>query len=817
VRRLGAKRAAGLALVAVVAAVATISASTAGASAPSRPTVVIRWTSYGIPHIEATTYEGAGEGYGYAFAQDDICTMANDYLTVTAQRSKWFGPDGTYQQRGNSVTVSNLDSDFFFQRIIDSGIVPKLLARKPPYGPLPGVRELVAGYVQGYNRYLASVGGSKGIPDARCRGRKWVRPINQMDVWMRFYQLIELASGDVAISGTTEAKPPAGLTSDAPALSPAQTAKLLARRLPEGGIGAIGSNAVAIGSAGTRNHRGLLLGNPHFPWIGTERFYQTQIDIPGKMDVEGSSLYGVPIVLIGHTATMAWSHTVSTAYRFTPIELTLVPGLPTTYLYDGKLVKMTSQVVTVEVRQPNGSLEPESRTLYASQFGPIFNSLEGIPLPWTPATAFAFEDANATNFRAFNTFFEFDHAGTAAQMLQILQSTEGIPWVNTIVADKWGHALYADIGSIPDVSDAEAAKCDTALGAATFVLLSLPILDGTRSACNWQTGPGAVAPGLFGPSQMPHLFRSDYVTNSNNSYWLTNPHHPLTGFAQIIGNVDSARTLRTRIGLIMTQERIDGTDGLGPPGFTVKAMENMDLSDISYSGELTRNSLVSLCRSYPGGLAPTTSGAPVAVGDACDILADWNLREDLGSKGAVLFDRFWNYADTYLEGVEVTPFVVPFNVHNPVYTPNTLDIALPTVITALGNAIKDLEGAHIPLDASPGMIQVVDAHGHRIPIQGGPGDPNGVFNAIYNNFTTGEGYGPIYLGSSFIQVIGWNNGPCPIGASILTYSESDNPASPHYADQTELFSHKQWVPDTFCQAAVLKATKQTLVLQRASH
>ena len=49
---------------------------------------------------------------------------------------------------------------------------------------------------------------------------------------------------------------------------------------------------------------------------------------PGKIDVAGGSLLGVPLVLIGHTAHLAWSHTVSTAYRFTPFELTLVPGSP---------------------------------------------------------------------------------------------------------------------------------------------------------------------------------------------------------------------------------------------------------------------------------------------------------------------------------------------------------------------------------------------------------------------------------------------------------------------------------------------------------
>jgi acyl-homoserine-lactone acylase len=785
------------------------------------PTVVIRWTPYGIPHIQATTYQGAGEAYGYAFAQDDLCTMANDYITVEAQRSRFFGPGGTYEQRGNGVTVSNLDSDFFFQQVIDSGIVNRLLSRPPPFGPVAGVRQLVAGYVKGYNRYLASVGGAKGVPDASCRGQAWVRPITVMDVYLRFYQLIELASGDVGIPGIAEATPPLGIgevgnPSRASALSPQRFAQQLAARLPRGGIGAIGSNAVAVGRAGTRDHRhGLLLGNPHFPWIGTERFFQAQINVKGKMDVEGASLFGVPLVLIGHTATMAWSHTVSTAYRFTPIQLTIVPGDPTSYLYDGQATAMSSRVVTVQVKQSNGTIAPESRTLYSTRFGPILDSLEGIPLPWTDAEAFAMEDANADNFRVFNTFFEMDHARSAPQVLKILQGTEGIPWVNTIVADKAGNALYADIGSMPDVPNALAAQCDTVLGAATFKLLGLPILDGSRSACNWETTPGAVEPGLFAPSQMPYLFRSDYVTNSNDSYWLSNPHQPLTGFARIIGDEDTARSLRTRIGLIMTQARVSGTDGMGPPGFTVKDMENMDFSDRQYAGMLTRDAFVSMCRSYPGGMAPTTSGAPVAVGDACDVLAAWDLHENLDSKGAVLFQRIWAHADEVVADQEEQPFSVPFSVSDPVNTPNTLNTSLPQVQTAIGDAIEDLNGAHIPLDATPGQVQFVTWHGKRIPIHGGPGDPNGEFNAIYTNFTPGQGFGPVYEGSSFIQVISWNNGPCPIGGSVLTYSESDNPASPHYADQTELFSQKKWVPDTFCQAAIDRATKSTLVMARA--
>jgi acyl-homoserine-lactone acylase len=49
--------------------------------------------------------------------------------------------------------------------------------------------------------------------------------------------------------------------------------------------------------------------------------------------------------------------------------------------------------------------------------------------------------------------------------------------------------------------------------------------------------------------------------------------------------------------------------------------------------------------------------------------------------------------------------------------------------------------------------------------------------------------------------------------TLLTYSQSTNPNSPHYADQTKLFSASKWTTDHFCKADVLKATLSTLRLR----
>jgi hypothetical protein len=90
----------------------------------------------------------------------------------------------------------------------------------------------------------------------------------------------------------------------------------------------------------------------------------------------------------------------------------------------------------------------------------------------------------------------------------------------------------------------------------------------------------------------------------------------------------------------------------------------------------------------------------------------------------------------------------------------------------------------------------------RIPIHGGPGDPEGVFNAINVEWVPGEGYPNVPHGSSFVMAAQLA-GRCPEARSILTYSLSTNPASPYFADQTRMFSRKQWVDMRFCEREIL--------------
>ncbi len=756
----------------------------------------------GIPTIEAGDYKSLGFGYGYVMAQDEICTLADSYLTSQAVRSRYFGADAKSPEG-----FTNLDSDLFYQQIRDQHTVEDLMHAKGKQAIQPEVKRMVKGYVKGYNAYLKKTGVAK-ISDPTCAGKPWVKPITTVDAYRRFYELTLYGSSGVAIDGISEAQPPNGsarptrdeASSEAPAASEEEV-QALGDALD---FSDAGSNGWGLGSDATKKGGGILLANPHFPWQGPRRFYQAHLVIQGELNVSGASLLGSPVILIGHNQKLAWTHTVSTAYRFTPFQLKLAPGDPTSYLVDGEPVAMDRHQVTVQVKQADGSLAPVSRTLYSTRYGPVTTRIADQSLfDWTNQSAFALFDANAHNFRLLNHFFDTDRADSTKELLRILKKYQGIPWVNTIASDSKGRAFYADIGSIPNVSNDKAVNCGSSLGGLTFPQVGLPVLDGSRSECAMSTDPDSAAPGIMGASKEPFMFRRDYVANSNDSYWLTNAEQPLEGYPRIIGSERTQRSLRTRLGLLMIIERLAGSDGLAGNKFTRKNVQTLVFQNRQYAGELWRDQLVAYCNAHP---TMNGSSGPVDVSEACAALANWDLHVDLDSRGALLFTRF---LDRF--GASTARFANPFQAADPVNTPNGLNTSSSELETALADAVTDLRSANIPLDAPYGQFHWEPRGSERIPIHGGEGE-EGVFNAISDVFTPGVGFDDITHGSSFVMVTSFEKG-CPKDRSILTYSLSENRNSKHYSDQTRMFSQKKWVDPPFCPREVEKTAKSVKVLR----
>lgn len=784
----------------LLAACGSRSNDPAGGPAKGYQATVTR-TTLGIPHIRADDFGGMGYGYGYAFAEDNLCVLYDDILTIRGERSKYIGPDGSYTIRAASTTTNNLSSDFFWKLLATDAVVDNLRAKA-----LPELREATAGFAAGFNRYIREIkaGGHPGR-HAACRSEPYLAEISEADMYRRYFRLAVIASSTVFSEGIGSAQPPALSNPTGPVLSAAQlrqafaeTPDALAFFKPDRPFG---SNMYGIGKDGSATGMPMLFGNPHFPWSGTERLYIAHATIPGKLDIMGSSLYGVPAVLIGFNDKLAWSHTVSTAFRFTLYQLVINPLNPTQYLYDGEFRDMEPVELTVDVKQADGSVQPLRRTLYRTHYGPMAGlklNLGGQTvnaLPWTNAVGFTLRDANAENDRLINQFAKWDQAKSLAEFKALQKEILGVPWVNTVATGPGEKAYYADITVVPNVTDAQRQTCDAVPLSAVFNQLvpGVPLLDGSRSACEWGSDADAPAPGIFGPGNLPSLERDDYVTNCNDSYWLVNARQTVTGYNRIIGAEGTARSLRTRLCLLHAERRLDGSDGREGNKFAFEQLKEIVLDSELLSVELARASVLNtLC---PLGFALGSTG-PVNIAEACAVLEAWDGKANLDSRGAHLWREFWLRVIAAPGGLPVNPlgsavWLQPFSADDPVNTPNTLNVALPTVQQALADAVTSVRNTGFALDAPFAEVQRSGVNGSDIPVFGGTGG-EGAFTIVSpsQRYLSDKGY-EITYGNSYIQAVTWSEQGVH-AEGFITYSQSTDPASPHFNDFTKEYSAKRW-------------------------
>ncbi len=748
----------------------------------------IRWTSWGIPHIEAQDIPSAAYAQAYAFARDGGCILADQIVKVRSERARFFGP---------GEANANLDSDFTHLTLDIYGRAKAGFDAQPQ-----DIKDMIVAYVAGYNEFITTEGDT--LP---CAGEPWLRPIDEIDLFAHYVELGTLASARALAGFIATAAPPGSMirgSAEPPPLS------RLARSKP-------GSNGWGIGAQRSTEGRGMLLANPHFPWQGELKLWESHLRVPGELDVYGVGLLGVVGVLIGFNEHVAWTHTVSDGQRFTFYKLTLDPANPTRYLYDGEYRDMESQTFTIDVLQDDGSITQTNRTMWHSHYGPILNLS---PFGWSNEIAFTYRDANIDNIKLIAQFHGMNRATSMDELQEVHAREQGIPWVNTMATSALGETWYADTTPTPNLSAAALAAWDEARKTDFFTEAlaanDAVLLDGSDSKFEWVDDPDARDPGLIAFANVPQLERDDFIYNANDSHWLSNPAEPLVGYSPMHGFERTPRTPRTRMNMRTLTEIGPGTASGEDGKFDLAELQAAALSNRGMIAELVRDDLVARCQGVDtvAYLNPDTNVTEhVAISAICDAIAGWDLRLDLDSPGAVAFREFiggYPYGELFDAGVM---FSEPFDPDDPIETPNTLatpqgedaDFAL----QSLAGASLRLAKAGIAVDATLGQTQYTKKGDKRIPIHGG-GRPEGVTNLIdydvlmtyleapmsrgevINELTglTTEGY-VVNYGTSFIMTLQYTDDG-PNATAFLTYSQSSNPESEHYADQTAEFSGKRW-------------------------
>ncbi|WP_432839136.1 penicillin acylase family protein [Dactylosporangium sp. CA-092794] len=784
---------------AAVAAPGGVAAAAANTVTSGGYAAVIKRTSYGVPHISAANVGSVAFGQAWAYAEDRFCDLADQIVKVRSERSRWFGPgpDG-----------ANLATDFAYASL---GVVDR--ARTQLAQLQPDELQIVNGYVRGYNAFLATRGAAR-VP-GWCAGQPWIGPITAVDLLAYERDIALLGSGGALLAPIAAATPPSAAAAPlpiAPALTKAGVDQLT------GQSAALSSNGWALGADKSTTGKGMLIGNPHFPWEGELRFWESQLTVPGNINVYGASLGGLPGVQIGFTDKVAWTHTIAAGSRFTFYSVNLVPGSPTTYTVDGQPEAMTGKTVTVKVKQPNGSLQNVTRTMWSTRYGPVLDLSAIDPsLGWNEFSAITYRDANIDNDRLTRVWWNMARATSVSGLRSSIATDQGIPWVNTIATDSSGNALYLDSSPTPNLSPASIAEWGSN---------PLGLLDGSNSANAWVVAPGARSPGLVPFAQQPQLQRRDYVFNSNDSHWVPNANQFLTGYTPLQGPEGTPLTVRTRqnVKLITSTAKFD----LAGLGTTI-------LSGDTYTASQLAAYTVSACRAR-GTTPVVVDGTAVDISSGCTVLANWDKQFELASRGAVLWRETVGAVVAANPGALDTAgplFGVPFNPADPTRTPRGAPSSPSELLAGLARAILRLRAVGLPLNVQMQQVQYTVKNGQKIPVPGST-ENIGIANMAQYEPLPGSSLEPfmdpgtfapgsdltdkgyvVNYGTSFLLTLAYTSSG-PSAKCILTFSESADSSSSHFADQTQLYSQKKLRDCRYSDAAISADTQSVEAIAASS-
>jgi acyl-homoserine-lactone acylase len=796
----------------------------------------IRYTSYGVPHIKADSYGDLGYGIGYAQAEENLCTLSEQLMKLKGEKSMHLGPGA-----GNANVISDLGYKALGlpEQAID--LYGKTTTK---------AQEIMQGYVAGFNRSLAERSSAEEYPSP-CRGADWVEPITKFDLLAYQLDISLLASGRTMAPAIAAANPPQQVAATAENISKntiaQQSGKLLAPVKLDLNLNVeldanqvftsegIGSNGWGIGSERSESGNPLLLGNPHFPWDGELRFYENHLTIPGELDVTGVTFVGLPGVLVGFNKDIGWTHTVSQAKHLTMYQLQLDPANPLRYSYDGEYRDMTSMQIEIQIKQADGSLATMPKTVYSSHYGPIIDLSSISPsLGWNTSSAITYRDANDQNYTVLDQWLAINGASSSAEVIAAFGQFQGNPWANTIMIDK-DDATYVDASNTPKLSAIAESYVRQAVLSPQLASMwqkgaGSVLIPGNSSLFEWSD----VNSGLTTVSNAPQQNRDDYVFNANSSHWLTNLEAPLQGYSIMYGPEGTERSTRTRYNAQMISD-LSGNGLAGADNkFSLTELQSVLTNNQSLYSTDFRDELVSHCQTVTNF---DLNGEVIDLSPACTVLANWDGHYNSESIGAHIMREFlqqYRVADHTALSADL--FSTGFNVLNPAATPTGLNTT--GAAEALAIAVKRLADLGVNLDAAFGELQYVIKNDQRISVDGGYSF-EGMFNMMetkipsrstsdFANLPTGTAIAGTTLtsmteadaqedssayrinyGSSFVLSLEMTP-EGPNAEAFLSFSQSHDPESENFADQTQLFSDQTWRPVLFNEADIKADLKRTV-------
>ena len=374
-------------------------------TAPISGVATIERDALGVPHITASSWQDAIFLQGYATAQDRLWQM--DGL-------RRFGAGELAEVFGASALGADEQSRRMRMRAIAEADVQRLR---------PQERAVLVPYAKGVNYFIDTHRGDYqlefSLPGHAYDPRPWTLTDSVLVGLVMFRDLtdsshLELTKGAVLAQGVDAAK--------LHFLFPAM----------QGAYVSPGSNAWAVSGVHTADGKPMAANDPHLAYGIPGTWHLVQLKAPG-LDVSGAALPGVPAVITGHNAQIAWGVTnLQTGVMDLYVEqLDLRTGR---YLYDGKTQQAQLDAETIGVK--GGA--PVKLAVWVTRHGPVtdYDSGKAFSMRWSAGEGFGIP------------FIDVDRAQNWQEFRQALKTFWG-PAQNFIYADKAGNIGYQAAGAVP--------------------------------------------------------------------------------------------------------------------------------------------------------------------------------------------------------------------------------------------------------------------------------------------------------------------------------------------------------------------------------
>jgi acyl-homoserine-lactone acylase len=489
-----------------------------------------------------------------------------------------------------------------------------------------------------------------------------------------------------------------------------------------------GSNAIAIAPSRSASGNAMLLTNPHLPWSDFFLWFEAHLNSPG-FSAYGITLIGAPALTMAFNDKLGWAHTVNPLDASDRYELTLQGG---GYLFDGNTEAFTRKERTIKVKQPDGTFQTQQFQTEYSKQGPVIGK--------KGQKAYSVRVAGMSNSCILGQY----HRMSASRNLEEFEaalSMMQIPMFNILYADKAGNILYLFNGNIP-----VRRVGDLAFWKGT--------VDGSLSKTLWdQIHPYNDLPRVLNPP-------SGFLQNCNDPPWTCTAPPVL--------------------------DPANYPSYMAPQGMHYRAQRAVNM--ILQFPTLTRDQLMQ-CK-FNTGLETADRflddllEAVKVFGDstaqkAALVLKNWDKRTEAGSKGAILFIKWFDKLNGSM-------CKIPWSAADPFSTPDGL--ANPeNAVKLLSDAAREVQRDYGALDTEWGSIHRFRKDGLDFPGNGGPGQ-YGIFRTI-DYRANPDGKKQAFFGDTYIAVTEF--GKTTTARVAMGYGNATQPGNKHRSDQLIFLTEKK--------------------------